>query len=58
MSVNALQHLIGVPLFAGLSSAAVASLAAHTRIQSFVDGDTIVEIDQSTPLFVVLEGRV
>ena len=58
MSVNALQHLIGVPLFAGLSPEAVASLAAHTRIQSFVDGDTIVEIDQSTPLFVVLEGRV
>lgn len=58
MSIDVVRHLIGVPLFAGLSAEALTSLAGHTRILSFGVGETIVEMDTGTPLFVVLEGLV
>ncbi len=58
MSIDVVRYLVGVPLFAGLSPEALASLAAHTRILSFAKGDTIVEADTGTPLLLVLEGHV
>ena len=42
----------------GLAPKALARLAAHTRLVSFSAGDTVVEMDTGTPLFVVLEGHV
>ena len=41
----------------GLAPKALAELAAHTRLVSFSAGDTVVEMDTGTPLFVVLEGH-
>ena len=58
MSTDGIRHLSGVPLFMGLAPKALARLAAHTRLVSFSAGDTVVEMDTGTPLFVVLEGHV
>ena len=58
MSMDGIRYLSGVPLFVGLAPKALAGLAAHTRLVSFSAGDTVVEMDAGTPLFVVLDGHV
>ncbi len=58
MSMDVVRHLSGVPLFGGLSPEALAQLAAYTRLVSVPSGETVVEMDTGTPLFVVLEGHV
>ena len=58
MSMDGIRYLSGVPLFVGLAPKALAGLAAHTRLVSFSAGDTVVEMDTGTPLFVVLDGHV
>ena len=56
--MDGIRYLSGVPLFVGLAPKALAGLAAHTRLVSFSAGDTVVEMDAGTPLFVVLDGHV
>jgi CRP-like cAMP-binding protein len=56
--MDEIQYLGEVPLFVGLAPEALAELGAHTRLVSFPAGETIVEMDTGTPLFVVLEGHV
>ena len=56
--MDGFRYLSGVPLFVGLDPEALARLAAHTRLVSYSAGDTIVEMDTGTPLFVVIEGQV
>ena len=56
--MDGIRYLSGVPLFVGLAPKALAGLAAHTRLVSFSAGDTVVDMDTGTPLFVVLEGHV
>ena len=58
MSMDGIRYLSEVPLFLGLAPKALAGLAAHTRLVSFSAGDTVVEMDAGTPLFVVLDGHV
>ena len=56
--MDVVRSLSGVPFLVGLKSEALTELAAYTRIVSFAAGETIVEMDRGTPLFVVLDGHV
>ena len=56
--MDVVRYLSGVPLFAGLAPEALARLAAHTRLVSFQAGETVIEMDAGTPLFVIVEGHV
>jgi diguanylate cyclase (GGDEF)-like protein len=56
--VDVVGCLSGVPFLVGLTPAALTELAAYTRIVSFDAGETIVEMETGSPLFVVLDGHV
>ena len=56
--MDVVRCLSGVPFLVGLKPEALTELAAYTRIESFAAGETIVEMDTGTPLFVVLDGHV
>ncbi len=56
--MDVVRCLSGVPFLVGLRPEALTELAAYTRIVSFSAGETIVEMDTGTPLFVVLDGLV
>ncbi len=56
--MDVVQGLSGVPFLVGLTPTALTELAAYTRIVSFAAGDTIVELETGSPLFVVLDGHV